>query len=75
MHTVIILCTHVHTHSSVRVWDVHNGKLQHTLIGHTEEIEVSISHSVYIHVHVTVQGGSFCAVRRIVAHCRVTIAL
>lgn len=26
--------------SSLHVWDVHNGKLIHTLIGHTEEIEV-----------------------------------
>lgn len=30
----IIMC------SSLRVWDVQNGKLIHTLVGHTEEIEV-----------------------------------
>ena len=27
-------------YSSVRVWDVHTGKLRHTLTGHTEEVEV-----------------------------------
>ena len=33
--------------SSVRVWDVHTGKLRHTLTGHTEEIEVSYNNDEY----------------------------
>ena len=30
-------------HSCVRVWDIHTGKLNHSLTGHTEEIEVLYS--------------------------------
>lgn len=30
-----------YNYSLVKVWDSHSGKLQHTLSGHTEEIEVS----------------------------------
>ena len=34
--------------SSLLVWDVKNGKLVHTLIGHTEEIEVKPHINLYI---------------------------
>ena len=28
------------SYSSIRIWDVHTGKLKHILTGHTEEVEV-----------------------------------
>ena len=35
------LTIYVRAYSSVRVWDVHKGKLVHTLTGHSEDIEVN----------------------------------
>ena len=37
----IILVSIITMCSSLRVWDVQNGELIHTLVGHTEEIEVN----------------------------------
>lgn len=36
---IIALCAHC---SLIKVWDLQKGKIQHTLSGHTDEIEVLI---------------------------------